>query len=294
MTAVGFVGLGDMGAPMAKHLLEAGHELWAFDIDETSREQVVADGATAASSPAAVAAASEVVFLSLPGPAAVETVVGELRAGLDPGTVVVDLSTSLPSVTNGLAAKLTPLSVELLGAPISGGKRGAQAASLSVMVGGDAATYAACEPLFAAFAPDRFHVGERPGDGHAVKLLNNFLSYNALLASSEALILGEAAGLDRAQLLAVFSASTGRNSATEEKLPEQVLTGAYDTGYPLSSTEKDVRLLTEFADQLDTPVLLGAVTRLLVGYARSIEGDNADMTAVYDFLGRAMRRPRAD
>lgn len=290
MAQIGFIGLGDMGGPIVRHLVTDGHDVTAYDIEEDALDAAADAGATPATSNESLAASSDVVFLSLPDPAAVEAVVDEIREGLEAGSVVVDLTTSLPSVTNAVAADLEPRSVEVLGAPVSGGKRGAQEATLSVMVGGDEAVYEACEPLFAAFAPDRFHVGDAPGDGHAAKLLNNFLSYNSLLAASEAVILGENAGLDREQLLDVFSASTGRNSATEDKLPNQVLTGDYDTGFPLSLTEKDVRLFTEFAEERGTPVLLGYVTRLLVGYARSTEGDDADMTAVYDFLERVMQR----
>lgn len=290
MVRIGFIGLGDMGGPIVQHLVDGGYDVTAFDIDDDALDAASDAGATPANSSEALAASSDVVFLTLPDPSAVEGVVGEIRDELKPGSVVVDMTTSLPAVTNAVAADLDSRSVDVLGAPISGGKHGAQEATLSVMVGGDVAVYEACEPLFETFAPDRFHVGKTPGDGHAAKLLNNFLSYNSLLAASEAVILGQNAGLDRAQLLKLFSASTGRSSATDDKLPNQVLTGDYDTGFPLSLTEKDVRLFTEFAETQETPVLLGYVTRLLVGYARSTEGDDADMTAVYDFLERVMQR----
>lgn len=182
------------------------------------------------------------------------------------------------------------MDVDVLDASISGGKRGAQDTTLSVMVGGNGAVYEACEPLFEAFVIDCFHASNSPGHGHAVKLINNYLSYTALLATSEAVILGKNAGLDPKQLVEMFSASTGRNSATEDKISNQVLTGDYDTGFPLKLTEKDVRLFTKFAEDQETPVLLGYVIRLLVSYARSVEGEDGDMTRVYDFLEAVMTR----
>lgn len=290
MVTIGFIGLGDMGGPIVRHLVDAGHDVSAFDIDDAALDAAAEAGATPAASSAGAASGVDVVFLSLPGPNAVEQVVSEIADALDPGAVLVDLTTSIPRTTDSIAEDLSGREVAVLGAPISGGKRGAREATLSVMVGGDGAIYEACRPVFETFAPDCFHVGDAPGHGHAVKLLNNFLSYNALLATSEAVLLGRNAGLDPRLLVDVFSASTGRNSATEDKLPNQVLTGEYDTGFPLSLTEKDVRLFTQFADDQDTPVLLGTVTRQLVGYARSMEGDDGDMTRVYDFMEAVMTR----
>lgn len=290
MVTIGFIGLGDMGGPIVRHLVNAGHDVSAFDIDDEALSAAADAGATPAASNADAAGGAELVFLSLPDPDTVELVVGEIDDTLDSGAVLVDLTTSTPRTTNSVAEELSRTGVEVLGAPISGGKQGAQAATLSAMVGGDEAVYEACRPVFETFAPDCFHVGDAPGHGHAVKLLNNFLSYTALLATSEAVIVGETAGLDPELLVEVFSASTGRNSATEDKIPNQVLTGEYDTGFPLSLTEKDVRLFIEFAEDQGTPALLGSVTRLLVGYARSAEGDDGDMTRVYDFLESVMTR----
>lgn len=290
MVTIGFIGLGDMGGPIVRHLVGAGYDVTAFDIDDDALAEATEAGATPATSNADAASGVELVFLSLPDPPTVELVVAEIDDALESGTVLVDLTTSTPETTNSVAEKLSRMGVAVLGAPISGGKHGARAGTLSVMVGGDEAVYEACKPVFETFAPDSFHVGDAPGHGHAVKLLNNFLSYTALLATSEAVIVGESAGLDPELLVEVFNASTGRNSATEDKLPNQVLTGEYDTGFPLSLTEKDVRLFTEFAERQGTPVLLGTVTRLLVGYARSVEGDDADMTRVYDFLESVMTR----
>ncbi len=284
MVTLGFIGLGAMGGPMARNLVTAGHDVTVYDLDDEAIEAVADVGATpAASSPNAVTGA-EVVFLSLPTPAAVEAVVNEIEPALEEGSVLVDLTTSTPETTNGIAERLADHGVDVLGAPVSGGATGAKDGTLSIIAGGDEAVFDACRPLFDAIGTDVFHVGDEPGHGHAVKLLNNYLSNVALLATSEAVILGDAAGLDRKQLVDVFSVSSGRNSATEDKIPNQVLTGEYDVGFKLSLMDKDMRLLSAFANDQELPLLVGHVVRDLVGYARTKHGDDGDMTRVYDLL----------
>lgn len=279
MADVGFIGLGEMGAPMAEHLVD-GNDVTAFDVDESAVERLEDSGATPAAEAAAAVSGSDVVFLSLPTPDTVERVVDEAADAFDPGTVLVDLSTSTPTTTDRLASR----DVDVLGAPVSGGKSGASAGTLSVMVGGDASVYEACRPLFESFADDVFHVGDDPDHGHAVKLLNNYLSFTGLLAASEAVALGRAAGLDAETLVDAFNASSGRNSATEDKFPAHVLLETYDMGFPLELMEKDIRLFAEFGEAHDAPLLLGSLVRSLVGYARSEQGGEADMTRVYDFF----------
>lgn len=284
MTEIGFIGLGNMGSLMATHLVEAGHDLTAYDIDPQALERVVNNGATPAEDEAEAVAGAEVVFFSLPQPDTVKAVVDETIQTLEDGAVVIDLTTSTPEITNGIAARLSEHGVDVLGAPVSGGQSGARAGTLSVIVGGDTAVFEACEPLFEAFAEDIFHVGTQPGHGHAVKLLNNYLSFTALLATSEAVALGDAAGLDRQTLVDVFSVSTGRNSATQEKIPEAVLTGSYDLGFTLDLMKKDARLFTEFGQNHNAPLVLGDTVKNLVGYAHAQHGDDADMSRIYDFV----------
>jgi 3-hydroxyisobutyrate dehydrogenase len=287
MARIGFVGVGDMGGPMVGHLVDAGHDVTAFDIDDARLDTAVADGAARGESAAAVAADADVVILSLPGPSEVETVVDDVEPALAAGTVLVDTTTSRPALTNAIGGRLANRGVDVVGAPVSGGPHGAQAGTLSIMLGGEPAVAEAVDPILAAFSTERFHVGESPGDGHATKLLNNYLSYTALVATSEAVIVGSSAGLDPEQLVSVFSASTGRNSATEYKFPNLILAGE-DHGFPLALSEKDTRLFTAFAREQDVPVMLGHVTHHLLGYARRTEGDDADLTRVYDFLESVM------
>lgn len=289
MADIGFIGLGEMGTPMAEHLTN-GHDVRAFDIDPTAVDQLEDAGAAPMASAAAAVDRADVVFLSLPTPETVEQVVDETANSFRPGAVLIDLSTSTPSTTERIAETVADRDVDVLGAPVSGGPSGAKTGTLSVMVGGDGSVFEACRPLFDAFAADVLHVGEQPGHGHAVKLLNNYLSFTGFLAASEAVALGRIAGLDAERLLEAVNASSGRNSATEDKFPEYVLPESYNMGFPLELMEKDIGLFQEFADAHDAPVLLGGVVRNLVGYARSRQGDEADMTRIYEFIGDQLVR----
>ena len=273
-----------MGGPMAEHLVGAGHDVAVFDLDPAARQRLEDAGATVADDAADVASRSEVVVLSLPTPDAVRHVADELAEGASDGMVLVDTTTSTAGTTNDVADQLAPLGVTVLGAPVSGGASGAQAGTLTTMVGGDAATFEACRPVFEAYAEDIYHVGDSPGDGHVVKLLNNYLSFLGLLGASEAVALGERAGLDADTMVDIFSRSSGRNAATEEKFPDHINRGNYDLGFALGLMHKDLRLFSRFADENDAPVLLGDTVTNLVGYARADLGDDADMSRVYDFM----------
>ncbi len=288
MSSLGFIGLGAMGGPMAQNLVSAGHDVRAFDLDEDALEAVSNAGATAVDSTERAVEGAEVVFLSLPGPDNVEAVVDAVETDLPEGSILVDLTTSTPGTTNGIAERLADRDIDVLGAPVSGGHSGARDGTLSIIVGGDEAVFEACEPLFEAIGTDIFHVGDQPGHGHAVKLLNNYLSNIALIATSEAVILGDAAGLDRETLVDVFSVSSGRNSANQDKIPNYVLTGDYDMGFKLGLMEKDMRLLAEFANDQQIPMLVGHLTRDITGYAKTKKGYDGDMTRVYDFLEELM------
>jgi 3-hydroxyisobutyrate dehydrogenase-like beta-hydroxyacid dehydrogenase len=193
----------------------------------------------------------------------------------------------MPETTDSLAAELGGVDVTFLGAPVSGGTSGAQDGTLTVMVGGDDAAFEACQEYFEVFASNVFHVGPEPGHGHAVKLLNNYLSDVAMVATSEAVILGQQVGLDIGTMCEIFNVSTGRNSATEDKFPDYVEEGK-DVGFSLGLMEKDLELLCRFGDDNRVPMLLGNVVRNQVGFTRTRYGDNGDMTDVYGCLYERM------
>jgi len=209
-----------MGAPMARRLLERGHALIVHDRDLDAVRHLTRRGAVAARSPRVVADAARVVFASLPTP----DVVRDVALGNDrivKGRAVrtfVDLGTTGSRVEDEVARKLAAAGIATVAAPISGGAAGAAKATLAVMAAGPPRAVAAVRPLLAAFGKV-FVVGNRPGQAQLLKLLNNMLSSTALALTSEALVAGVKGGLDPATMIAVINASTGRNSATADKVP---------------------------------------------------------------------------
>ena len=287
MATLGFIGLGRMGGSMAEHLVRAGEDVVVYDRRHAPIEAMESVGATGVESAAAVGERADVVFLSLPGPEAVEAVTAELAGTLERGSVVVDTTTSTPATTRSVADSLSERGVSVLGAPVSGGTYGAEAGTLTVMVGGDRETFERCEPSLDSFAANVFHVGEDPGHGHAVKLLNNYLSFAAMVATSEAVVLGERVGLDIGTICEILSVSTGRNSATEEKFPDYVAEGE-EVGFSLSLMGKDMALLERFGDENRVPLLFAGVVASQIEYTRARYGESGDMTDVYDYLRSAM------
>jgi 3-hydroxyisobutyrate dehydrogenase-like beta-hydroxyacid dehydrogenase len=238
---VGFVGLGNMGHPMATNVVAAGAAVVGFDAAGTV-ERLPA-GATAAASVADVASAVDTILLSLPDGDIVASVVDEIAGAASRRvTTVIDLSTVGPAVAERMAALLQPLGVTYVDGPVSGGAAGARHRTISLMFGGPADVLLAHRPLLDSFAGHVFHVGERPGQGQSMKLLNNVLSATALAATSEAIAFGVAQGLDMATMLDVLNVSSGRNTATSDKFPNRVITGTYDAGFRTALMAKDVRL----------------------------------------------------
>jgi len=272
---VGFVGLGAMGTPMVEALLDGGFEVVVADVRREAAEALAGRGATAASSAAEVADAAAVVLVSLPTPEVVRRVAGEVAGGSAIGTFV-DLSTTGPTVTEAVAASLADRGIRYLDAPVSGGVAGVTARKLTVMASGDEALFAEVRPLLAAFASTIVHVGSVPGHGQLAKLLNNLLSATALAITSEAVTFGVRAGLDAATLIEVFNASTGRNSATMDKFPRQVLTRAFDSGFRLALMTKDVELCLAEARNHGLAMPLGGLVQQLwtLRASQTDEGDD--------------------
>ena len=287
MTNLGFIGLGQMGGSMATHLAQNGNDVFVFDRRQEAIDAVKSAGAKETSSAAEIGKAADVIFLSLPGPEAVEAVVSELEMTIDSDSVIIDTTTSTPDMTRSIADQLANDGVTVLGAPVSGGTSGAENGTLTVMASGDRATFEACQGYFDAFAADIFHVGEDPGYGHAVKLLNNYLSNTAIVATSEAIILGQQTGLDIETMCEIFNVSTGRNSATEDKFPDYI-SNDRDVGFSLGLMEKDLRLLLRFAENNRIPLLLASVVRNQIGCTRNHYSDDGDMTDVYNYLLKTM------
>jgi len=256
---IGFVGTGNMGNPMAANLLHAGRRLTVHDIRRASAENLLDEGAVWADSPAAVAAAAGVVFVSLPGPADVDEVVpGDhgLLAGAGPGTVIVALSTTSPEVVRALARRSAEDGVTLLDAPVSGGVAGARKGTLAVMVGGDEATFEACRPLFEVIGQRIFYLGPS-GAGSVAKLVNNLLFFHGLMGSLEALVLAGKAGVDLSILRDVVQASSG-GSFVWDFASRAILKDRLAPNFSVTLAAKDADLALGLAEQLGVPTPIGS------------------------------------
>jgi 3-hydroxyisobutyrate dehydrogenase len=278
---LGFVGLGQMGSPMATRIAAAGFELVCFDAAGTA-ERLPA-GATAAASVADVAARADTMFLSLPDGDASLAVAGAVAAAAGRRVrTVIDLSTIGPAVAADVAELLAPIGVVYADGPVSGGVPGARAGTISLMFSGPRAVLDDHRAVLDSFAK-AFAVGLHAGQGQTMKLVNNFLSATALAATSEALALGEAHGLDMSVMLEVLNASTGRNSATADKFPNRVLPGTFDAGFRTGLMAKDLRLYGRAAAAAGTADAVGAVVSDVWQQAdAALPG--SDFTRIWEFV----------
>jgi 3-hydroxyisobutyrate dehydrogenase-like beta-hydroxyacid dehydrogenase len=279
---IGFIGLGAMGGRMAARLLERGHRLVVYDVRAAARAELAQLGAEPCDSPAEVADRVTTVLLSLPAPEVVRAVTTG-PDGLNRGSAVrwcVDLSTTGPAVARLIAHDLATTGIEHVDAPVSGGVAGAAAGSLTIMAACSLEALDAVRPLLADLGESVFHVGLEPGTGQLVKVLNNLLSATALVATAEAVALGVKRGVDPQMLVDVFNASSGRNSATDQKFPTAVLPRTFDFGFALSLMSKDVQLCLAEAQRAHVPMRIGEAVARLWADAESLLADGADCTEI--------------
>jgi 3-hydroxyisobutyrate dehydrogenase-like beta-hydroxyacid dehydrogenase len=281
--AVGLVGLGTMGGRIAVRLLDAGHELVAYDPDPAAAGAARGAGAKVVDGPRAVADAAPIVFASLPSPETVRAVAlsdGGLAGGAAI-TTFVDLSTTGPAMARDVAAGLAEHGIVAVDAPVSGGPAGAEAGRLTVMLSGPATAVDAVRPLVDSFAGNAFVVGDGAAHGQAAKVLNNILSACSIAITAEALVVGVRAGLDPKTLLEVIAVSSGSNTAVTDKFPKQVLTREFDHGFRLDLMLKDVRLALDEGRSHGVPMVLGAAVGELWELGQATTGDDtADCTEI--------------
>jgi 3-hydroxyisobutyrate dehydrogenase-like beta-hydroxyacid dehydrogenase len=283
MTAprVGFVGLGNMGSVLAANLVASGFDVVAHDVAGPERAP---EGARFVPDVAELAAASDVVVLSLPDGVSSELVCRAL-VGADTRrlTHVVDTSTIGVTAARVVDALLSAAGIGYVDAPVSGGVAGAQSRTLAVMVAGAEDACAAVEPVLAGLSDRRRRVGDRPGMAQALKLANNFLSATALAATSEAVAFGVSVGLDPAVMVDVLNASSGQSAATSDKFVNHVLTERYASGFANTLMAKDLRLYLKAVGDQNTPSVVGDVTAAVwQRFADSEPG--ADFTRIYPFV----------
>jgi 3-hydroxyisobutyrate dehydrogenase-like beta-hydroxyacid dehydrogenase len=285
---IGFIGLGKMGLPMARRLIEAKHQLTVFDTRKEAVDQLVALGAQAASSPKDIADRCETVLASLPSlQASLDVATG--KGGVIEGRRVkrfVDLSTVGSQMAARIHGLLAAKNIVQIDSPVSGGVGGAEKGTLAVMVSGPRAECETVKPALDVIGKV-FFIGEKPGAAQTMKLANNFLSATAMVATSEAVVMGVKAGLDPAVMVDVINAGSGLNTASRDKFPRAVLPRSFDFGFATGLMVKDVRLALEEMKSLGLSMEVAeAVGRLWEVIIRD-EGAESDFTAAIKPIEKA-------
>jgi 3-hydroxyisobutyrate dehydrogenase len=289
---IGFVGLGMMGYPMAHRLAEAGHTLTVMDLAPSAIARFLNEhpGTACAVAPTDFASA-ELVITMLPDSAAVDAVVlGKedtpgIAVSMAPGTVLIDMSSSEPMHSCMLAKALRERQIDYLDAPVSGGVKRAVDGSLAIMVGGDRQVLDRCKQVLSALGKGITWVGSA-GAGHAMKALNNYVSAAGLVATVEALYVGQAFGLDPEVMINVMNNSTGKNNTTENKARQFMLSQTFNSGFSLSLMAKDLGIAMGLGRSLSQPMQLGEEVLQIWRNADQSLGAGADHTEMFRYLQR--------
>ncbi|HTA72186.1 MAG TPA: NAD(P)-dependent oxidoreductase [Bryobacteraceae bacterium] len=285
---IGFIGLGKMGFPMARHLIEARHHLIVLDPRQEAVDKMVALGAQAASSPKEVADRAETVMASLP------TLQTSLEVATGAGGVIegkrikrfVDLSTVGAHMAVRIHDILAKKNIVQVDCPVSGGVSGAEKATLAVMVSGPRAEFEAVKPALEAIGKT-FFIGEKPGSAQTMKVANNFLSATAMVATCEAVVMGVKSGLDPTVMIDVINSGSGMNTASRDKFPRSILPRSFDYGFSTGMMLKDVRLcLEEMRSQGLSMEVAEAVGRLWEVVIREM-GAESDFTSAIKPIEKA-------
>jgi len=284
----GYLGVGAMGQPMAHKLLDNGHELTIYDIDEAAMQPLLERQARRASSPKDLAGRCEIVFVSLPTLSAFrEVAFGDhgLAKGKAMKLLVNTCTIGVPFVTE-IEQAMAVQGVTVVDCPISGGPPGARAGTLSVMVSGDPAAVARVRPMISLWGRTLTVAGDKPGAAQVLKLTNNILSAVALAATAEAFVMGAKGGLDPEVMLAAINAGSGRNSATESKFPAAVLTRSFDYGAEMHILMKDIDLAIAQGEELGVPMWVCEAARLVFKHAMHRGAAKDDLTAIVKYIER--------
>jgi len=252
---IGFIGIGQMGKHMAKHILDAGYNLTVLDLNKAAASHLLEAGAKWCDTPKAMAESCQMVITSLPTPQDVEQVVygpDGLKSGWKDGDIYVDMSTNSPSVIRRIAEDARTIGVEVLDAPVSGGTKGAEMGTLTIMVGGDSATLERARKLLETMGQKIFPVGD-VGCGNIAKLINNMIALTCSSISAEGFVLGVKAGIDPQILWDIINTSTGSNWALQQ-YTSGVLQGDFTPYYRLSLGRKDIGLATDMGKEYEVPL----------------------------------------
>ena len=282
---IGFIGLGIMGRPMAKNLIEAGHELVLYTRTKEKAEKLAGDGATVASSPREVAESADVVITMLPDSPDVEAVVageGGLLEGIEEGALIVDMSTISPVVARQLAEKAREKGASMLDAPVSGGDVGAKDGTLSIMVGGSEEDFGRARPLFEVMGKTITHVGEA-GAGQVVKACNQIVVGLTIEAVSEALVLGSKAGVEPSKILDVLSGGLAGNKVMEVKRAK-FLEHAFDPGFRVELHHKDLGIALAAGREYGVALPVTAIVDQMLEALKAKGRGDRDHSAILTFI----------
>ena len=285
MSRYGFIGLGNMGGPMAANITAGGFEPLVYDKAGTAARAPV--GAAIANSLAEVAAGADTVFISLPDGSVVGRVLAELLALTDIRvSSVIDLSTIGIEAARENARVLEEAGITYIDAPVSGGSTGARAATITVMWSGPEGTMENHQAVLSTFSKNQFNVGTKSGQGQALKLLNNFLTAVSMVSTSEAMSFALANEIDMKMALDVVNVSTGQTTASSDKFPNRILTGTYDAGFAMSLMSKDVNLYHDCVSATGTSKYVGSLINDIWNKANETM-PGSDFTRIFEFINKS-------
>nr|WP_082108324.1 NAD(P)-dependent oxidoreductase [Mycobacterium sp. UM_NZ2] len=282
---IGFIGLGNMGSPMASRLVDAGHELVVCDSRREVVERAMGFGAQGTSSPREVADRAEIVLASLPSPQASAAVTDEVAAGTEV-TLFIDLSTVGSAVAQRNHVTLAANGIAALDAPVSGGVGGAKQGTLAIMVSGPRAAFETAGPVLRELGRP-FFVDEKPGTAQTMKLVNNLMAATTLAATAEVMVMGVKAGLDPQVMLDVLNAGSGGTHASRDKFPKAVLPRTFDYGFATGLMVKDIRLYLDEAQVLGLPRELADTVAAMWESTLREQGPESDFTSIVKVLEKA-------
>jgi 3-hydroxyisobutyrate dehydrogenase-like beta-hydroxyacid dehydrogenase len=282
---IGFIGLGNMGFPIARRLIQQSHDVVAFDTRSAALQRIAAVGAQAASSTREVADRAETVLASLPSPAASLAVATSMTEGSRIKRYV-DLSTVGSQTAVKIHGLLAERNIVAIDSPVSGGVAGAEKGALAIMVSSPRSEFDVIRSILEAIGRP-FYIGDKAGAAQTMKLANNILAANVLAATAEVVVMGVKAGLDPGVMIEVLNAGSGATSASRDKFPRAILPRTFDYGFATGLMLKDVRLYLDEAKALGVPAdLAEAIGRLWESAARD-QGPDSDFTAVIKPLEKA-------
>ncbi len=285
---IGFIGIGNMGRPMAANLIKGGFKVVAYDTDIERAAQFAEDcGGDCAATLADLGSRVDAVVTMLPTGKEVRACLleaegGALAAGLPQGAIVIDMSSADPVGTRKTHADLAKRGIAFVDAPVSGGVPRATDGTLAIMIGGDPAAVAAARPVLEKMGTRLFDVGG-PGNGHAMKALNNFVAGTGFIAVAEAVLVGKRFGLDPNVMIDIMNVSTGKNFNTENVVKQHVISGAFASGFALGLLAKDVKIAADLAEDLRAHAPVSQLSRDMWARARDRIGATADHSAAIKY-----------